>query len=261
MGSGPNTFGASRKRILASCEASLRRLQTDYLDIYYLHGPDPVTPYEETMRAMEDLVCQGKVRYLGCSNFFAWQMVKAAGVAARLGQTGLVAGQFLYNLIQREAEREVIPAAADHGIGIVAYAPLGAGLLTGKYRDVAQPPPESRFSIRKQIDGGRFWHPRGLETARILEAASQASGVPMAKLALAWPLKRRTVSAVAVGVKSVAQLTPNLEAGDWDMPDDLWRSLEERTRPTEDYLTWFNKSNYERFASAAEFHERLREVL
>jgi aryl-alcohol dehydrogenase-like predicted oxidoreductase len=261
MGSGPNTFGVSRKRVIASCEASLKRLRTDYLDLYYLHGPDPVTPYEETLRALDDLVRQGKVRYLGYSNCFAWQMAKAAGVAARLNLTGLVAGQFLYNLIQREPEREVIPAAVDHGIGIVAYAPLGAGLLTGKYRDAAQPPSESRFAIRKEIDGPRFWHPRGLEIARILDAVSRDSGVPMAKLALAWPLKRRAVSAIAVGVKSVAQLAANLEAGDWDMPEDLWRVLEERTRPVEEYLTFFTRWNYDRFASATEFQAGVRDLV
>ncbi|MFB3819609.1 MAG: aldo/keto reductase, partial [Candidatus Methylomirabilales bacterium] len=137
VGSGPNTFGLSRKRILASCEASLRRLRTEYLDLYYIHGPDPITPYEETLAALDDLVRQGKVRYLGCSNLFPWQMVKASLTARHRGLTGLTAGQFLYNLIHREPERELLPAAADQGIGLVAYAPLGAGLLTGKYAGMA----------------------------------------------------------------------------------------------------------------------------
>jgi aryl-alcohol dehydrogenase-like predicted oxidoreductase len=190
------------------------------------------------MRALDDLVRQGKVRYLGCSNLFAWQMVKAAGVAARLHLSGFVAGQFLYNLIQREPEREIIPAARDHGIGLVAYAPLGAGLLTGKYAGMAEPPKDSRFTLRKVIDGGRFWHPRGLETAKVLEAVSKESGIPMVKLALAWPLGRKAVSAVVVGVKTADQLKANLEAGDWDVPEDLWQRLEERTRPAEEYLTW-----------------------
>jgi aryl-alcohol dehydrogenase-like predicted oxidoreductase len=255
MGAGPNTMGVSRKRIMASCEASLRRLHTDYLDLYYIHGPDPVTPYEETMRALDDLVRQGKVRYLGCSNLFAWQMVKAAGVAARLGLSSFVAGQFLYNLIHREAERELLPAAADQGVGIVAYAPLGAGLLTGKYRGMTEPPQASRFGLRKLIDGGRFWHPRGLQIARILDDESRQSGIPMRKLAMAWPLRRKAVSAVVVGVKSADQLKENLEVGDWDVPDELWRGLEERTRPSEEYLTWFNRMNYEKLFTAAEHHD------
>jgi aryl-alcohol dehydrogenase-like predicted oxidoreductase len=255
VGTGPNTMGLSRKRIVASCEASLQRLRTDYLDLYYIHGPDPVTPYEETMRALDDLVRQGKVRYLGCSNLFAWQMVKAAGVAARLTLAGLVAGQFLYNLIQREPERELLPAAMDQGIGLVAYAPLGAGLLTGKYRGMADPPEQSRFALRKLIDGGRFWHPRGLEIARAVDEVSKQSGIPMARLALAWPLGRKALSAVVVGVKSTDQLKENLEAGDWDVPADVWRALEERTRPADDYLTWFNRMNYEKIFGAAEYHD------
>jgi aryl-alcohol dehydrogenase-like predicted oxidoreductase len=255
MGTGPNTMGVSRKRIMASCEASLKRLRTDYLDLYYIHGPDPVTPYEEAMRALDDLVRQGKVRYLGCSNVFAWQMVKAAGIAARLQLSGFVAGQFLYNLIHREAERELLPAAADQGIGIVAYAPLGAGLLTGKYRGMAEPPQDSRFALRRVIDGGRFWHPRGLEVAATLDDVSRQSGIPMAKLAVAWPLARKTVAAVVVGAKNTDQLKANLEVGDWDAPGDLWRSLEERTRPAEEYLTWFNRLNYGKLFGAAEYHD------
>ncbi len=260
FGSGPNTAGLSRKRVLASCEASLKRLRTDYLDCYYIHGPDPVTPYEETLRALDDLVRQGKVRYLGCSNLFAWQMVKAAGTAARLGLTGFVAGQFLYNLIHREPERELLPAAADQGIGLVAYAPLGAGLLTGKYAGMAEPPKASRFELRKTIDGGRFWHPRGLQIAQSLEAVSRECGIPMAKLALAWPLRRKAVAAVVVGVKSVEQLKANLEVGDWDLPEDVWRALEERTRPADEYLTWFNRMNYDKLFAAGEFHDERAEL-
>jgi aryl-alcohol dehydrogenase-like predicted oxidoreductase len=261
METGPNTFGVSRHRVLASCEASLKRLRTDYIDLYYIHGPDPVTPYEETMRALDDLVRQGKVRYLGCSNLFAWQMAKAAGVAARLHLTGLVAGQFLYNLIHREPEREIIPAAVDHSIGVVCYSPLGAGLLTGKYRGMAEPPQGTRFALRRQMDGGRFWHPRGLETARILEEVSGSSGIPMARLAIAWPLGRRFVASVVVGVSNAAQLASNLEAADWDMPEGLWKILEERTRPAEEYLTWFNRMSYDRFIAAAEFHDERAELL
>lgn len=255
VGSGPNSFGLSRKRILASCEASLRRLRTEYLDVYYIHGPDPITPYEETLRALDDLVRLGKVRYLGCSNVFAWQMVKASVIARDRGLTGFAAGQFLYNLIHREPERELLPAAADQGIGLVAYAPLGAGLLTGKYAGMTAPPKDSRFEFRKAIDGGRFWHPRGLEVARALEAVSQSVGAPMAKLALAWPLRRKAVSAVVVGVKSADQLKGNLEAGDWDMPEDAWKMLEERTRPADEYLTWFNRMNYDKFFAASEYHD------
>jgi aryl-alcohol dehydrogenase-like predicted oxidoreductase len=255
MGTFPNAQGVSRKHVIAACEGSLKRMQTDYIDLYYIHGPDPISPMEETMRALDDLVRQGKVRYLGCSNLFGWQIAKAAGVASRLNLEPLVAGQYLYNLINREPEREIIPAAADHGVGLTCYSPLGAGLLTGKYKGMREPAEGTRHSFRTQVDGPRFWHPRGFKTAEILADVSAGCDIPMAKLAVAWPLKRRFVASVIIGVKNVDQLTANLELGDWDMPDDIWQTLEEKTRPAEDYLTFFNKLNYKRHFAAAEFHD------
>ena len=260
MGQKPNQYGVSRKHILASCEASLKRLRTDYIDLYYIHGPDPVTPYEETLRALDDLVRQGKVRYLGCSNIFAWQIAKAAGVAARRGWEPLTAGQYIYSLIHRELERELIPAAVDHGIGLTAYSPLGGGLLTGKYKGMKEPAPGTRHSFRTQVDGPRFWNEQGFRTAEILEQVSQESAIPMVKLAIAWPLGRRFVSSVIIGVKNVDQLQANLAIGDWDMPAEIWKALEERTRPVDEYLSWFNRKNYERFFMAAEFHDERAEL-
>jgi len=260
MGNLPNQYGVSRKHIIASCEASLRRLKTDHIDLYYIHGPDPVAPYEETMRALDDLVQQGKVRYLGCSNLFGWQIAKANGVAARLNLEGLVAGQYLYNLIHREPEREIIPAAVDHGLGIVPYSPLGGGLLTGKYKGMTEPADGTRLSYRTRVDGPRFWHPKGFKTAETLEQVASEVGIPMWKLAIAWPLKRRFVTSVIIGVKDQQQLEINLELGDWDMPGDVWTILEERTRAEEEYLTWFNKRNYNRFFSVAEFHDETTEL-
>ncbi len=255
MGQKPNQFGVSRKHIMASCEASLKRLQTDHLDLYYIHGPDPVTPYEETLRAMDDLVRQGKARYLGCSNMFGWQMAKAAGISARHGLERLVAGQFIYSLIHRELEREVIPAAIDSGIGLTAYSPLGGGLLTGKYGGMTEPAAGTRHSFRTQIDGPRFWTPNGFKTAAILEKVSKETGISMTDLAIGWPLGRKFVSAVVIGVKSLDQLEANLRAGDWDMPRNVWNILEERTRPAEEYMNWFGKLNYRRIFEAAEFHD------
>ncbi len=261
MGSQPNHYGLSRKHVVASCEASLRRLKTEYLDLYYLHGPDPITPLEETMRAFDDLVRQGKVRYVGVSNLFAWQMAKAAGVCARMGLQSPVAAQYIYSLIHREPEREIIPAAADHGLGLLCYSPLGAGLLTGKYKGAAEPPKGSRLQLRSQIDGGRFWHPRGFKVAEAVEQVSAGAGIPKAKLAIAWLLRRRFVSSVIIGVRSRDQLSANLEPGDWDMPQDVWQALEERTRPEEDYQVWFNKMAYARFFNAADFHDERAELL
>ncbi len=260
VGSLPNSYGLSRKHIFTSCELSLKRLKTDYIDLYYIHGPDPVSPLEETMRALDDLVRQGKVRYLGCSNLFGWQIAKANGIAARMNLEKLVAGQYLYNLIHRELEREVIPAAVDQGLGIVCYSPLGGGLLTGKYKGMTEPAKGSRLAFRTQVDGPRFWHSKGFHTAETLEQVSLKSGIPMPKLAIGWMLKRPFVTTVIIGVKSEEQLRINLEMGDWDVPEDIWKVLEEKTRPEEEYLTWFNKRNYERFFSATEYHNEKSEL-
>jgi aryl-alcohol dehydrogenase-like predicted oxidoreductase len=260
MGNEPNSCGLSRKHIMSSCESSLKRMKTDYIDLYYIHGPDPVTPLEETMRALEDLVRQGKVRYLGCSNLFAWQMVKANGISERMNLEKLVVGQYLYNLIHREPEREIIPAALDQGLGIVCYSPLGGGLLTGKYKGMTEPARGTRLSFRTQVDGPRFWHSKGFKTAEILEEVSLKSGIPMHQLAIAWPLKRRFVASVIIGAKSQEQLERNMEMGDWDIPEEIWNELEGKTRPEEEYLTWFNRRNYERFFSSIEFHDEKSEL-
>lgn len=259
-GQGPNHFGLSRKHLVASCEASLRRLRTDYIDLYYLHGPDPVTSLEETLRALEDLLRQGKIRYLGCSNLFGWQIAKIQGITARWNMQGLVAGQYIYSLIHRELEREIIPSAVDHGVGLVCYSPLGGGLLSGKYKAMTRPPEGTRLCFRAQVDGPRFWHAHGLQVADTVEAVSLRAGIPMTRLAIAWPLQRRFVSSVIIGARTVQQLEENLVPGDWDMPQDIWNLLEQQTRPEEEYHTWFNKRNYERFFGTAEFHDERKEL-
>jgi aryl-alcohol dehydrogenase-like predicted oxidoreductase len=238
----------------------LKRLKTDYIDLYYIHGPDPITPMEETMRALDDLVRQGKVRYLGCSNFFGWQIAKANGIAARFNLEKLVAGQHIYTLVHRELEREVIPAAVDQGLGMMCFSPLGGGLLTGKYKGMQEPPEGSRLSFRTQVDGPRFWNRRGFETAEILEKVSKEAGIPMWKLAIAWPLRRKFVASVIIGVRNQEQLDANMQIGDWNIPEDVWQALEEQTRPENEYMTWFAKSNYQAFFSAAEFHDEMREL-
>ncbi len=256
----PNLGGASRGYVISSCEASLRRLNTDYLDLYYIHGPDPVTPMEETLRALDDLVRQGKVRYIGCSNLFGWQIAKLAGISARLGFTPPVAGQYLYNLIHREPEREIIPSTVDHGLGLITYSPLGGGLLTGKYEGMKEPVAGTRLSYRTAVDGPRFWHPKGFETAAVVREVSAATSQPVHRLAIGWPLGRRFVSSVIIGVKNLQQLSDNLELGDWDLPLEVWQQLEAKTRPPEEYLTWFNRVNFRRHFDAAEYHDEIQEL-
>ncbi|MEE4113129.1 MAG: aldo/keto reductase [Desulfobacteraceae bacterium] len=255
--SGPavTQVGANRKQIIASCEKSLKRLKTDYIDLYHIHVPDPVTPVEETMRAMDDLVRQGKVRYTGSSMFFGWQLTKAQGMAGAQHLEKMVAGQYIYSLIHRELERETIPAAIDAGIGITCFSPLGGGLLTGKYRGQEKPEKGTRASFRTHVDGPRFWHPRGYRTADIVADVSKRSGIASEKLAIAWPLGRKFVTSVIIGVRTADQLEANMAPADWDLPQEVWRELEERTRPEEEYMTWYQQFNHRRFFAASEFHE------
>ena len=255
--SGPamTQFGANRKQIISSCEKSLKRLKTDYIDLYHVHVPDPITPFEETLRAMDDLVRQGKVRYTGSSMFFGWQLSKAQGISAVHGLEKMVAGQYIYSLIHRELERETIPAAIDAGIGITCFSPLGGGLLTGKYQGQEKPAPGTRASFRTPVDGPRFWHPRGYKTAEVVMDVSKKSGIPAYKLAIAWPLGRKFVTSVIIGARNIDQLKKNIAPADWDLPQEVWDELEARTRPEQEYMTWYNKFNYDRFFDAGEFHD------
>ncbi len=259
-GSGHTEFGANRKQIMATCERSLKRLKTDYIDLYYIHVPDPITTYEETQRALDDLVRQGKVRYLGVSSYFGWQIAKANGIAETHGLERMVAGQYIYSLIHRELEREVIPAAIDTGMGITCFSPLGGGLLTGKYKSGSKPEAGTRASYRTNVDGPRFWNPTGHRTAEIVSDVSTKYGIPNAKLAISWPLGRKFVTSVIIGVRNLKQLKDNMEPADWEMPQEVWNELEDRTRPEEEYLTWYNKFNYDRFYSASEFHDPASEL-
>ena len=260
VGQGPNMMGSAKKHIRNSVEASLKRLKTDHIDLFYVHGPDPTTPMDETLRALDDLVSQGKILYLGASNWFGWQLTKAVGIAKERNFEGLVAGQYLYNLIHREMEREIIPAAADSGIGMVCYSPLGGGLLTGKYKDMEEPAAGTRLAYRTKVDGPRFWHPSGKKTAATLERIAGEAGIEAAKLAIAWPLKHRSVSSVIIGARTVEQLEANMEVGEWDIPAEVWEKIETETRPEQEYLNWFNKMNYARHFSAAEFHNPATEL-
>ncbi|MFQ3621415.1 MAG: aldo/keto reductase [Spirochaetales bacterium] len=252
MGQKPNTHGLTRKHIVTSCENSLRRLRTDYIDIYYLHGPDPLVSMEEVLETLQVLVQQGKILYTACSNLFSWQIAKAMETSIRHNHTGFICGQYLYNLIHRDAEGEIIPAMVEYGLGILSWSPLGGGLLTGKYRGAQEPPKGSRLEYRIKVDGPRFWHEKGFRTAEKLASVSEQTGIPMAKLALAWPLTRKFLSSVIIGVRTLNQLEENLEALDWDMEPETQKLLDDLSAPEKDYLWWFNSTNYKRFVDTAE---------
>jgi aryl-alcohol dehydrogenase-like predicted oxidoreductase len=220
MGDGPNDVGASRKRVIECCDASLRRLQTDWIDLYQIHRFDEQTPLRETLEALDTLVRAGKVRYAGCSNFSAWQLAHALGLSERHHLTRFVSIQPEYNLLRREVEREVVPCCAALGVGIIPYFPLEAGVLTGKYRP-GEPVPEG---TRGHENPG-FRHrllPETLATVQRLDAWARERGHTVGELALAWLAAQPTVATVIAGTTRPEQVEANVRAGEWELtPDDL----------------------------------------
>jgi aryl-alcohol dehydrogenase-like predicted oxidoreductase len=213
MGAGPNDAGLSRHHIITGCEASLRRLGTDYLDLYQLHQWDGLTPLEETLTALDSLVRAGKVRYVGVSNFSAWHLMKALGVSARDGLPQLVSQQIYYSLQAREAEYELVPLALDQGLGILVWSPLAGGLLSGKYRRGQQAPAGSRHL--SDWDEPPVYDEGGLyDIVDVLVEIAEARGVPAAQVALAYTLGRPGVTSLVVGARTAEQLAQNLAAAD-----------------------------------------------
>ncbi len=228
-GTSPNSKGLSRKHIIEACEASLRRLGSDYIDVYFIHGSDPHTPYEETMRTLGDLVRAGKIRYTGCSNIPAWEIIKANGICNQLHLERLSCGEYNYNLINREVEREVLPACQDQGMGFVCWSPLAGGMLTGKYVGYQNPQEGTRFAYRSNVDIPRFWNDRGIKISEEISSISEQSGESASKLSLSWLLHNKIVTSIICGVKNEGQLRNNMAVADWDLPDDIWRKINDCT--------------------------------
>lgn len=220
-----NAKGLSRKHIWEAVDESLSRLNTDYIDLFQVHGPDPFTPMDETMRALDDLVRVGKVRYVGCSNYYAWQIVKANGIAQQLRNEQFISAQHMYNLLRRDVEREILPACADQGMGLLCWSPLAGGLLCGKYDQHQGPPKESRVGLRAEIDLPRYWCD---ESFRVIDAvfavANEVDKTP-AQVSHAWLLHDPTVAAVIAGARSRQQIEDSLIAGEWDLSDELHQRL------------------------------------
>ncbi|WP_337266656.1 aldo/keto reductase [Oryzifoliimicrobium ureilyticus] len=223
MGSGPNDAGLSRHHLIQGCEASLRRLKTDVIDLYQVHEWDGLTPLEETMEALDTLVRQGKVRYIGCSNFAAWHIMKALGVSERHGFQRFVSQQIHYTLEARDAESELLPVSIDQGLGVLVWSPLAGGLLSGKHRrNQAAPEGTRQFAgwteppIR---DEDRLWN-----IVEALVAIGEDRGVSAAQVALAWLLGRKSVTSLIIGGRTEEQFKDNLAAA------DLVLSSEERQR-------------------------------
>jgi aryl-alcohol dehydrogenase-like predicted oxidoreductase len=237
MGDGPNDAGLSRHHLVAQCEASLRRLRTDHIDLYQVHEWDGQTPLSETLQALDDLVRAGKVRYVGCSNYAGWQLMKALGVAEREGLGRFCSQQIHYTLQAREAEYELLPIAIDQGLGVLVWSPLAGGLLSGKYRRGAPGPEGSRLlsgwdepPVRDQD--------KLYDIVDVLVAVAAARGASPAQVALAWLLDQPAVTSVIVGARTSEQLTDNLGAASLSLTADELARLEQVSRPPLLYPYW-----------------------
>ena len=219
MADGPLHRGASRRYIFEAVEASLRRLGTDFIDLYQVHIPDAETPLEETMRSLDDLVRQGKVRYLGCSNFAGWQLVDAQWVARSEDRDGFVSAQNLYNLLDRNIERDLVPACNAHGVGILPYFPLASGFLTGKYRRGQAAPAGTRLSAAGPMADG-YLTEANFDKLEALEAFASERGHTMLELAIGWLASQPNVSSVIAGATTPAQVEQNVRAGAWQLSQE-----------------------------------------
>ncbi len=223
--------GSSRKHVLDAIDASLRRLGTDYVDLYQLHGPDPDTPIDETLRALEDVVRSGRARYVGCSNFLAWQVARALGRSDALGAVRFASVQPRYNLLFREFERELFPLCVEEGLGVIPYNPIAGGLLSGKHRPAAPPPEGGRFQLGTagKLYQERYWRERMFETVESIKPLAREAGLDLVTLAVAWVLANPAITAPIVGASRPEQLAASLAAVEKPLPADLKARLDALT--------------------------------
>lgn len=223
MGSGPNDEGLSRKHILHACEESLRRLQTDYIDLYQVHAPDPTTPLDETLGALDSLVNSGKVRYIGCSNYPAWLLADALGVSERRGLARFDSVQPRYNLLFRMIEEELVPLCQAKGVGVIVYNPLAGGMLTGRYESLEKVQEGSRFSLGNgsgQMYQKRYWNEAVMEQVTGLKRFFTERGKSLTHVALAWVLAQPGITSALVGASKPEQLKDSLQGVDTKLDSD-----------------------------------------
>jgi aryl-alcohol dehydrogenase-like predicted oxidoreductase len=242
MGAGPNDIGLSRHHILEGCDASLKRLGTDYIDLYQVHSFDAVTPLEETLRALDDLVRQGKVRYVGCSNFAAWQLMKALAICDKHGWERFVCFQGLYSLVERELENELVPLCLDQGLGIITWSPLAGGFLSGKYRRGQPRPPGARLSDPK-ASPLRFDEEKGFATVDELEKIARLRQTTIPQAALNYLLGKPGVTSVIIGARNKGQLADLLKTIAWELSPADMAQLDKVSQPPPLYPYWFLTAN------------------
>jgi len=235
MGPGPNETGLSRSHIMHQVDESLRRLKTDYIDLYQIHGRDELTPLDETLRALDDLVRAGKVRYLGVSNHAAWQMMKALGISEARGWSRFESIQAYYSIAGRDLEREVVPFAREEHLGILAWSPLAGGLLSGKYKAEGAGPEGAR---RTSFDFPPVDRPRAFACLDVLGAIAAERGCSVARVALAWTLQQPGITSIIIGARTQAQLDDNLAAVDLTLTADERTRLEAVSALPPEYPGW-----------------------
>ena len=245
MGPGPNDKGSSRYHLVRACEASLKRLGTDRIDLYFMHGFDALTPVEETLHALDDLIRSGKIRYIGCSNFSGWHVMKSLATSERYGLGRYVAYQGYYSLIGRDYEWELMPLALDQGLGTMVWSPLGWGRLTGKIRR-GQAPAEGRIKLGGGKVGPQVDDERLYTVVDALDAIARETGRTVPQVALNWLLQRPSVANVVIGARNEQQLRDNLGAIGWNLSPAQVATLDAASRPTPGYPHWHQLDFVER---------------
>jgi aryl-alcohol dehydrogenase-like predicted oxidoreductase len=247
VGDGPNDLGSSRHHLLAAIEGSLRRLGTDYIDLYQMHGFDAGTPVEETLRTLDDLVRAGKVRYIGCSNFSGWHLMKSLAASDRHGWARYVAHQAFYSLIGRDYEWELMPLALDQRVGALVWSPLGWGRLTGKVRRGQPLPAVSRLRTQAVVDFGPPVSDDGLfRVVDALDEVAGETGKTVPQVAINWLLRRPSVSSVIIGARTEAQLRENLGAAGWALSGEQVARLDAASAVVPGYPYWHQRGFAER---------------
>lgn len=247
LGKGPNDVGSSRYHLIKAVDASLRRLGTDYIDLFQLHGFDAATPIEETLSTLNDLVSAGKIRYIGCSNFSGWHVMKSLAISARYGWSRYVAHQAYYSLVGREYEHELMPLGVSENVGCVVWSPLGWSRLTGRTRR-GQPLPEtSRLRSKVAVEGGPQVDDEYVyRVVDAIDAVALETGKTVAQIALNWLLQRPTVSTLVIGARNEAQLKDNLGAVGWALTKEQMSQLDEASRRPFPYPYWHQQDFAER---------------
>jgi aryl-alcohol dehydrogenase-like predicted oxidoreductase len=235
MGEGKNQVGLGRLQIMQQLEGSLKRLQTDYVDLYQIHGFDPLTPLEETMRGLEDVVRSGKVRYIGCSNLAAWQVMKANGIADKYGWSKFISTQNYYSIAGRDLEAEIVPMVQDQQMAILPWSPLAGGFLSGKYTRENTPDDDSR---RTKFDFPPVNQERAYDIIDVMKRIGDDHGVSVARIALAWVLAQPGITSVIIGAKNTDQLTDNIKATEISLTTEQLDQLNEVSAVPQPYPQW-----------------------